>query len=297
MGYRVKMAMSDSLECNVLEITAIGLFKKNACITCGKQPFAPDICASKSPIVIFSKLPIPLLLFLLASLAACHKGLQPASLAYQHYNISPQQKTDSQMMQLIRPYHDSVVSSMSEVVGTAAATLEKKQPSGSLGNFMADAVLAMSALKFETGVDMAIINYGGIRSAELVKGDVTRGKVFELMPFDNLLVLQKLTGQQVQQLFDYLAARGGWPIAGATFTIKDKKATDVLIGGKPLENDKVYTLANSDYVANGGDDAFFLKPIPQINRGYLVRDALMDYIQGLKKPIAANTENRIRHAE
>ena len=49
------------------------------------------------------------------------------------------------MMQLIRPYGDSVARSMSEVLGTNAATLEKKQPSGSLGNFMTDAVLAMAA--------------------------------------------------------------------------------------------------------------------------------------------------------
>jgi 2',3'-cyclic-nucleotide 2'-phosphodiesterase (5'-nucleotidase family) len=237
------------------------------------------------------------LLLLLITLASCHRALQPASLAYQHYNIAGQQRPDSLMMQLIRPYGDSVERSMSEVLGTTAATLEKKQPSGSLGNFMTDAVLAMAAKQFNTAVDFAIINYGGIRSTQLPKGAVTRGKVFELMPFDNLMVLQKLSAQQVQQLFDFIAAHGGWPIAGASFTIRDKKATDILIGGKPLEQNKIYTLANSDYVANGGDNAGFLKSIPQINSGYLIRDALIAYVRSLKTPIAENVENRIRHAE
>lgn len=200
-------------------------------------------------------------------------------------------------MQLLKPYHDSVERSMSEVLGTTAAALDKMQPSGSLGNFMADAVLAMAAKNFNTNVDFAIVNYGGIRSTQLAKGTVTRGKVFELMPFDNLMVLQKLSAQQVQQLFDYIAARGGWPIAGASFVIKDKKATNILVGGKPLEANKEYTLANSDYVANGGDNADFLKPIPQINSGYLIRDALIAYVRSLKTPIEANGENRITHAE
>lgn len=241
-----------------------------------------------------------LVLLLTLGLASCNKALQPAGVAYQDYKIGASLVRDSALLSLIAPYRDSVDKSMNEVVGIAAATLEKKQPSGSLGNFMADAVLAMARTKFNTPVDFAIINYGGIRSLQLAKGTVTRGKVFELMPFDNLLVLQKLSGAQVQQLCDYLAARGGWPIAGAGFSIQNKKAVDVRIGGEPLQPDKTYTLANSDYVANGGDDAAFLKPIPQINSGYLIRDALIGYIRNLHQqgqPIAENNENRIRHAQ
>lgn len=233
-------------------------------------------------------------------MVSCHRGLHPASLAYKDYKIDASVPRDTLLSRMLAPYRDSVDRSMNEVVGTAAATLEKKQPSSSLGNFMADAVLEMAARQFNTQVDLSLINYGGVRSLQLAKGAVTRGKVFELMPFDNLLVLQKLSGDQVQQLFDYLADRGGWPIAGASFVIRNKKATDILIGGKPLDKSKTYTLANSDYVANGGDDASFLKPIPQINSGYLIRDALLAYIRNLQvqgKPIAENLENRIRHAE
>lgn len=240
------------------------------------------------------------MLLLTLAFTACHKAMQPIGVAYQDYTIGTSLVRDPALLAMIAPYRDSVDKNMNEVVGMAAATLEKKQPSGSLGNFMADAVLAMARKQFDQPVDFAIVNYGGIRSPQLAKGTVTRGKVFELMPFDNLLVLQKLTGVQVQELCDYLAARGGWPIAGATFVIQNKKAADVRIGGVPLQTDKTYTLANSDYVANGGDDAAFLKPIPQINSGYLIRDALIGYIRNLTQqgqPIAENTENRIRYAQ
>lgn len=189
---------------------------------------------------------------------------------------------------------------MNKVVGTAAATLEKAMPSSSLGNFMADAVLHMSRVKFNRPVHFSLVNYGGIRSNQLPQGPVTMGKVFELMPFDNLMVLQELTGAQVQQLCDFLAGHGGWPVAGITFNIRNKKAIDIRIDGRPLDMQQTYTVSNSDYVANGGDGAAFLRDIPQISNGYLIRDALFEYISFLqqqKGQIEANNEKRINNVQ
>jgi len=79
-----------------------------------------------------------------------------------------------------------------------------------------------------------------------------------------------------------------------------KKAVNVTVGGKPLDPDATYTTVNSDFVANGGDNAEMLKPIPQINIGYLMRDAIFDYIKRLKKEgknISANEENRVTNAQ
>lgn len=52
------------------------------------------------------------------------------------------------------------------------------------------------------------------------KGDVTRGRIFEIMPFDNLLILQKLKGTVLQEFLDIIATDGGWPVAGITMQIK-----------------------------------------------------------------------------
>jgi hypothetical protein len=49
-------------------------------------------------------------------------------------------------------------------------------------------------------------------------------------------------------------------------------------------------------VANGGSNAAMLKNIPFQNRGYLLRDALIDYIKDLTKsgrPIDPKIENRV----
>ena len=189
---------------------------------------------------------------------------------------------------------------MNDVVGTLSVTMDKGQPESSLGDWMADAYLYMAREKFKTKVDGAMMNFGGIRLTQLAAGPITRGKVFELMPFDNLLILQKMTGAQLQQLLDHIASRNGWPLAGITMEIKDKKAVNIKVGGELLDNAATYVIANSDFVANGGDDAAMLRSIPQINMGYLMRDALFDYINTYKqagKPITAPASNRVRYAQ
>lgn len=189
---------------------------------------------------------------------------------------------------------------MDGVIGYADVNMERKLPESELGNFLADAYLHMAKEKFNTDVDAAVMNNGGIRINQLPKGDVTRGRIFEIMPFDNLLVLQKLKGTVIQEFLDLTAADGGWPVAGITMQIKNGKAVNVIINGKPLNSEKVYTIANSDFVANGGGDADMLKDIPQLSNGYLMRDAIFDYIKYLKgigKNINAKIENRVTNVE
>jgi 2',3'-cyclic-nucleotide 2'-phosphodiesterase (5'-nucleotidase family) len=237
--------------------------------------------------------------FLLAALlvfAACNTVQRPVSADYAGYRITPVLEKDSVLERQLQPYRDSVNNSMNTVIAVLGATLEKKQPEGSLGNFMADAMLVQAKKKFGVDADVATVNYGGIRLGQLPAGEVTNGKIFELMPFDNLLVLQEIRGDQLQTFLDFTAERGGWPLAGLTMQISNKKAVNVLIGGKPLDPSKTYKLVNSDYVASGGDNATMLKGIPQKNIGYLMRDAFFDYIKALQaegKNIWGKEEKRV----
>jgi 2',3'-cyclic-nucleotide 2'-phosphodiesterase (5'-nucleotidase family) len=235
-----------------------------------------------------------------ALLLSCNTAFVPTKAEYEGYRITAGLPRDTSMVRLIEPYQDSVNRSMNMVVGVAAVDMEKAKPEGALGNFMVDAMMWAAKEKFGVPVDAAFTNYGGIRITQLPKGEVTRGKIFELMPFDNLMVLQQVKGSVLQQFLDLTAASGGWPVAGITMQIRDKKAVNVRVGGQPLDPNKTYTVANSDYVANGGDDAAMFKAIPQQNRGYLLRDALFDYIQALKaqgENISATVENRVTNAQ
>jgi len=233
-------------------------------------------------------------------LAGCARHFRAEKLEWKNYRVRSGPEADSAMMVFLRPYADSVNQSMNEVIAEVGVLMEKKQPEGGLGNSMTDAFLFMAREKFGTHVDAAVMNYGGIRLPALVPGPLTRGKIFELMPFDNLLLLQTLKGSVLQEFLDRTAAAGGWPVSGISYTIKGKKAVDVFVGNKPLNPEKEYVIANSDYIINGGDGINMLSVFPSKNIGYLMRVALMDYYSGLAregKRIVSIPENRVRYAD
>lgn len=240
------------------------------------------------------------LLVLCTSLLAlsCGPVLRPSSVSYEDYRISPSLPADSALVSLVQPYRDQVSAQMNEVVGQVSGRLEKKQPNCDLGNFMADAMRISGSRVYGINIDVAFVNYGGIRLNELNEGPITRGKVFELMPFDNLLLVQQIKGSTLRAFLDMTASRNGWPVSGLTYGIREGQATDIRVGGKDLDNEALYYVANSDFVINGGDNMVSLKSIPALNKGYLVRDAILEYVRQLAaegKPVVS-PETRVFHA-
>jgi 2',3'-cyclic-nucleotide 2'-phosphodiesterase (5'-nucleotidase family) len=199
-----------------------------------------------------NRLPVSYI-FLFLIIAGCGpKYFAPVQLNPYNYGMEASRQGEQEAMKaFLKPYGDSVNSSMNIVLGNLEQQLTKSWPECSLGSFMADAYLERAEIKFGKKVDIAIMNYGGIRLNSMEPGPITKGKLFELMPFDNLMVLLEVDGSKLQAFLDHIASRGGWPIAGASFTIKDKKATLVKIGGEDLDPAKKYVVATSDYVASG----------------------------------------------
>ncbi len=221
---------------------------------------------------------------------------QELTVSYGNYRISKDTKKDSSVLRLIASYKDSIDKTMNTIIGFSVDGLSKKQPESGLGNFMTDAMRILAEKEFNIAVDAAFINYGGVRSY-IPKGNITVGNIFELMPFDNTLVLQKVRGDTLQSFLNHIAARNGWPISGITMGIKEKKAVNVLVKGNPIVNDSLYTIANSNYIAiDGGDDTKMLKGIPVINKGILLRSILIEYTKMLTdqgKSIDTRNEKRI----
>jgi 2',3'-cyclic-nucleotide 2'-phosphodiesterase (5'-nucleotidase family) len=239
-------------------------------------------------------LPIFIALFLHVS---CNPAFRSASVQYSNYRIQQSGNPKTAISELLKPYSDSINKSMNDEIGENANLLEKKAKKSGLGYFMADAFLYMAKQKFNTSVDAAFINHGGIRLNELMPGKVTRGKIFELMPFDNLLVLQKVNGRVLKQYLDTLALGDAVNLSGISMTISNTKAKNIMVGDRPLDETKDYVIANSDYNINNSE---LLKLLPMQNIGYLQRDAIIDYVRMLsrngKKIIVENT-NRIVYAE
>ena len=94
--------------------------------------------------------------------------------------------------------------------------------------------------------------------------------------FDNALVFLELSGEDVEDLCDAIAKKGGDAVAGISMKIDDDEAEDVRIQGKPLDEDKIYRIITTDYLSFGNDHLDPLanfKAIEPLN--ILLRDALI----------------------
>lgn len=233
-------------------------------------------------------------------LLSCKTNYQPQAVQYIDYSIRAGQQSDTNLFKLLQPYADSVNKSMNQVIAQIGVSLDKKQPEGTLNNIVADAMMIMAKQKFNTKIDAAFVNYGGVRLTQIPEGPLTKGKVFELSPFDNTIVLINLPGNKLREFLELVAARGGWPVSGLRMQIANKKLSGVTINGEPLDSTKLYTIATVDYVANGGDNATMLINMPRQDIGYLFRDALLEYFSGLNKEgnqVTARLENRVTVVE
>lgn len=205
---------------------------------------------------------------------------------------------DASIEKLIAPYKAQLDAEMNEVIGVAAATLDKRTPESLLGNWMCDLLYEQIVAYTGSEIDFASVNYGGIRIPTIQKGEITRGKIFELMPFDNMIVVLHLDAATLRQFIDKIAEDGGIPVSKQLrFEIKDRKAQNITIKGKPIQDDKMYKVGVSDYVANGGDDCSFFVDKKRDEIGKLLRDAIIEYTEkqtAQGKQIESKLDGRIK---
>ena len=183
----------------------------------------------------------------------------------------------------IDPYRDEMNSEMMKIIGEMPEDLIKARPNSNMGNWFADALLTEAQRSNPHSIDFAVQNYGGLRIPSLASGPLTKGKIYELMPFDNMLVVLELNAEKTRMLLDKIASLGGWPVSrNLKFRIKDGKAMDILIHNEPLDPNKSYRVAMPDYIANGGDNCDFLIDVPQDNSGIFIREVIIEHLENLQ---------------
>lgn len=135
---------------------------------------------------------------------------------------------------------------------------------------------AVNALKEQKSVDVAFINYGGIRSdAFPIDNDekITISKVYQIMPFDNTIKLVKLSGAVIRGLMESdLAYSSNLQKSGSYCTIDNKI----------LEDNKLYTVASIDFVFDQ-EKYPFLKGTDIVVTGELFRNTIIYGIEELTK--------------
>jgi len=194
-------------------------------------------------------------------------------------DASTQPLADTAYLNYLAPFKQQVDAKMNVVIGTAAQNMRGHAPESLLSNLSADIYRKAATDHLKTEVDIAIVNLGGLRTI-IPAGNITMRKVFELMPFENELVILYLKGDKLNELCQYFASIGGEGISGLRMIIDNKKAIDITINGAPLDLNKTYSLATNDYLAGGNDKMEALTAHQKrINTGLKVRTMLLNYIQ------------------
>lgn len=102
--------------------------------------------------------------------------------------------------------------------------------------------------------------------------------MFEIMPFENTLLVVTMSPEKIQEMLEYMAKSKGHPISNLSLKVVDGKCQDVMVGGEKLDVNKSYKVVTSDYLQHGGDSMFFFSDPEKIDSlNYLMRDAMIDY--------------------
>ncbi|WP_461588404.1 5'-nucleotidase C-terminal domain-containing protein [Winogradskyella sp.] len=197
-------------------------------------------------------------------------------------------KPKPEIEEFIAPYRENVNKNLDSVISYAPETYAKGDGAfnTAIGNFMADAVLEEGNIIFNkrTGhnIDLVLLNFGGIRSI-ISQGDITTRTAYEVMPFENSVVVVGMKGDKVMEMMNYLSkAKKAHPVSKQLqLTLgKDFEIASVSIHDKPIVLNKTYYVATNDYLYNGGDRMGFFQP----NEGleildYKIRNVLIDHFK------------------
>ena len=195
-------------------------------------------------------------------------------------------KEDAEVLAYIESQKAKLAEITQEVVAYTPVKLDGERANvrtkpTNLGNMIAEAMIEA------TGADVALTNGGGIR-ASIEAGDVTRGDIITVLPFNNVVIVVEVTGQDIYDALEWGYSRlpetnGGFPqtanmrIIYSRYSDPGNRIKRVLVNGKSIDKDATYTLATNDFLAAGGDGYTMLdKPVVMYGKG--LDEVLTDYL-------------------
>ncbi len=214
---------------------------------------------------------------------------------------------DAAIAERVRFYEEQLSRELDVELGTLKAPLDSRSAvvrggEAGWGNLITDAVRSV------TGADLAIMNGGGIRGGRRYEAGykLTRRNVLSELPFGNKTLVFRLTGEDILKTLEHGYAAYPRPagpflqVSGANIVLdparkEGNRVVSVLIGGQPLERNKYYAVAASDFFLRGGDGftAFTQSALrTRVEDAQLIANDVMVYARKLGA-IEARPEGRV----
>lgn len=186
---------------------------------------------------------------------------------------------DTAYLNYLIPIRENLDRHLNIPLGTSVEVMERGRINSRLLNWACDALAACARRYYDGEVDMAVVNAGGLR-CDWPAGDITFYHVFELMPFDNELVILTLTGRDLYELAENCVVQGGQGVSEEFHVVGlNGQVESVLLDGQPIEAERLYHVATSDYLSGGADGLSALTKFSErVMTGKKIRDLYIEYI-------------------
>ena len=196
---------------------------------------------------------------------------------------------DPAVTRMLAPYRGKV-RELDNPIGKLEDELAKGgMGGGSLGNFVADALRKRAEARLGKPVLLSVINSSGLRKNSLSAGAISTSDIYQLLPFENALVMLDLTGEQLRRFLDLTVARRDAQ-SGARITYRataEGKNEIVKVylrgegaGERELDPKATYTIVTIDYLVKRGGDYSVLQEAKNMRQlGVTMRDAVIDYVK------------------
>lgn len=158
-------------------------------------------------------------------------------------NVNGVRKEKPEIKQLVNEFNKAP--QLNRALAVAKTKFENPEE---VGCMMTDAIREIS------GADFAFQNTGGVRINYLNKGPITVKDVYSIDPFNNDVVVYKMTGAQVKKfILNSYRKNGGFPsfVSGMSYTVgDDERSVWVNMDGGNFSTNKVYKVAMNSYMAS-----------------------------------------------
>lgn len=214
---------------------------------------------------------------------------------------------DPKVASIVELLQKNTESLLSDKIATAIVNIDgdqakiRKQET-MMGNLVADAMMERTRNILGVNPDTALINAGSIR-ATLMKGDITKRNLYDVLPFPNTLVVVEITGNELKAALENGVSEIGrfLQIAGMTFSFdikqpKGNRVTTVNVGGKALVANKMYRVATTDFLVAGGSGYTMFKDKKTMKTDVTIYEVVEQYMRE-KKEISGKIEQRIKQLE
>lgn len=209
---------------------------------------------------------------------------------------------DGEMVARLAPYQKEL-EAFARVIGRTEVPLDIREEvvregESSLGDFLAD------LMRTSVGADVALLNGGSFRDDRVIPaGPLTLADLYTMLPFENEILVVRVTGQQLWEALENgvsLAgqAAGRFPqVSGLRFTFDPQapvgnRVLSVRIGDAPLEPDRSYRLAATDFLVQRGSIDGYTLPQEIESRGGHLTEMLESALA--QAPIRAAIDGRIQ---